>query len=241
VEGPELDGEDREAAALARLAALGVATAGLGRFTEEEVAAWQPVTRAQFDRLRATPAYWPTAFHEDKQLESLLAGTHSLWSPGLRAQQERMLGLAGGEGGVVADSGRVVAAVDRGSGPSHPLGHAAMLLVDLVARTQGGGASALTAGLACTPAPAGEAAPRVPTTGPYLCTGYTVYLAREPCHMCAMALLHSRAAMVLYRRPSKDGALASADRLLDREGLNHRYQVFRAVDSDGEGGEGLCC
>merc|ERR1712203_484209 len=67
----------------------------------------------------------------------------------------------------------------------------------------------------------------VPSSGPYLCTGYTVYLAKEPCHMCAMGLLHSRVARVVFRRPSRVGALVTIDRLQEREGINHRFQVFR--------------
>ena len=56
----------------------------------------------------------------------------------------------------------------------------------------------------------------------YLCSGYDVYLAREPCHMCAMALLHSRTGKLVFCYPSTDGALTSADMLHTRPGINHR-------------------
>ena len=32
--------------------------------------------------------------------------------------------------------------------------------------------------------------PAPPTPAPYLCTGYECYVLREPCTMCAMALVH---------------------------------------------------
>ena len=157
---------------------------------------------------------------------------------------------------MVVGGGRVVAA-GQGS-TSHPLAHTAMVLADLVARSQGGGAWQLTTqpgvslGLEQEVPVPGEQAIRgasvpdssrgsVPASGPYLCTGYTVYLAREPCHMCAMALIHSRAARLVYGRASTDGALASLDRLHTREGINHRYEVFRVLRVGGEKDEQSCC
>ena len=225
---------------MARLAALGAETAGLGEVVVVGVAARQPATRRQFDGLRARAGYWPTAFHEDKEVEALVAGKG--WVQEAREEQERMLGLVGREGGVVVEKGRVVA---RGSGSAlHPLAHTAMVLVDLVARTQGGGAWHFTSSLSTTSpssTPSHPTSPSPSTSPSYLCTGCTVYLAREPCHLCAMALLHSRAAAVVFRAGSRDGALATADRLQERKGINHRFAVYR-VAGEGEGGEvGSCC
>ncbi|KAJ0404857.1 hypothetical protein P43SY_007939 [Pythium insidiosum] len=63
----------------------------------------------------------------------------------------------------------------------------------------------------------------------YLCTGYDVYLDTEPCAMCAMALVHSRARRVVFATlNASNGALASAHRLHTIKSLNHRYRVFHA-------------
>ncbi|KAF4037121.1 Cytidine and deoxycytidylate deaminase zinc-binding region [Phytophthora infestans] len=70
----------------------------------------------------------------------------------------------------------------------------------------------------------------------YLCTGYDVYLDREPCAMCAMALVHSRARRVLFDRANpSDGVLMSSFKLHTIKSLNHHYRVFQlALTSDEE-------
>ena len=165
---------------LDKLHSLGVETAGLGKVAITKVASRQPITRAQFVHLREEEGYWPSSFHEDKELESLVSGTHGLWGEKAREEQDKMLGLCGSHGGVVADGMRVVA---KGQGSTdHPLAHTAMVLVDLVARSQGGGAWSFTDSPSFSFTPVQELTPltssTVPSTGPYLCTGYTVYLAK---------------------------------------------------------------
>lgn len=63
--------------------------------------------------------------------------------------------------------------------------------------------------------------------GPYLCTGYDVYLLREPCLMCSMALVHSRVKRIFFLEQSENGALTSKFQLHAVKELNHHYEVFQ--------------
>lgn len=61
----------------------------------------------------------------------------------------------------------------------------------------------------------------------YLCTGYDIYLDREPCVTCAMALVHSRARRVVFSEMNEtDGVLGSVFRLHTIASLNHHYRAF---------------
>lgn len=65
--------------------------------------------------------------------------------------------------------------------------------------------------------------------GPYLCTGYFVYATREPCIMCAMALIHSRAKRVFYGAVGNSGGLGSLCKIHTVKDLNHHYEVFAGL------------
>ncbi|GLI64009.1 hypothetical protein VaNZ11_007163 [Volvox africanus] len=63
---------------------------------------------------------------------------------------------------------------------------------------------------------------------PYMCTGYDCFVVREPCIMCAMALVHSRVQRVIYCQPDATfGALGGCRRLHACKSLNHSYEVYR--------------
>ncbi|CAL8110616.1 unnamed protein product [Orchesella dallaii] len=65
----------------------------------------------------------------------------------------------------------------------------------------------------------------------YLCTGMDVYLSHEPCIMCAMALLHSRARKIFFvHNNMNNGGLNSVVKLHCLDGINHRFQVFKVTE-----------
>jgi tRNA-specific adenosine deaminase 3 len=252
------------AAVQARLTEAGVEpTVFEENFRVEYVAEFAPLTRHQFDRLKGDKdTYWPCNFHEDKYFESLVNGNHDLWSDTNHDLQEMYMLKAQSyhpqSGGVVVDpSTNKIIAEGHGT-PGHPLHHTVLNLVDLVARSQGGGALQHTSSVPTfnynkelrdkkgedgggeeeKPTTSHNHLKRygsiaqlstVPKTGPYLCTGYDVYLSKEPCHMCSMALIHMRTRRVFYSSKSRDGALGTSDKIHTLHGLNHRYEVYAGI------------
>ena len=60
----------------------------------------------------------------------------------------------------------------------------------------------------------------------YLCTGYDIYFAIEPCIMCTMALVHSRINRIFFGEHREDfGGVAQA-KLQEISALNHSFEVY---------------
>lgn len=119
---------------------------------------------------------------------------------------------------------RVVAESVDQSTAQRPLRHAAMEAIRLAAERD----------LHTWPddVPPQEKRPRLDAqapdeTKPYLCSGYEIYCLKEPCIMCAMAMVHSRFAVVVFTtKDTRDGAF-TVHRLHGEKQLNHRYRVYR--------------
>src|SRR5580658_8306304 len=66
--------------------------------------------------------------------------------------------------------------------------------------------------------------------GDWRLTDCTLYVTKEPCPMCAGAMVHVRLARVVYgAHDEKGGAAGSALNLLQFPTLNHRCEITRGV------------
>ncbi|MGH6959888.1 MAG: tRNA adenosine(34) deaminase TadA, partial [Dongiaceae bacterium] len=66
--------------------------------------------------------------------------------------------------------------------------------------------------------------------GDWRLTDCTLYVTKEPCPMCAGAIVHTRLARVVFGAPDpKAGAAGSALNLLQFPTLNHRCEITAGV------------
>ncbi|KAI5613423.1 putative inactive tRNA-specific adenosine deaminase-like protein 3 [Silurus asotus] len=215
---------------------------GLGEPFPVRIPARAPLTRPQFER---ASLHWPTSFHEDKRITLGLKGQlftsrqktkiHEYMTLAVEAAKSGREEGMDAVGGVIVDpkSGRIVA-VGHDLTRDHPLHHAVMVCIDLVAWAQGGGVYGYEKHPACTYAAMDHqvqtgASGSEENAQPYICTGYELYVTREPCVMCAMALVHSRIGRVFYGAPSPDGALGTKFKIHCQKGLNHHFDVYQGV------------
>ncbi|XP_076011893.1 putative inactive tRNA-specific adenosine deaminase-like protein 3 isoform X2 [Genypterus blacodes] len=240
-DAPNVDTD--ETVSIDSLLPSGKVSTGLGEPFVVRVPAHPPLTRPQFEQ---ASKHWPTSFHEDKQVTVALRGElFSLPQMGrMQAHMEAALtaaragGTSGSEavGAVMVDPklDSVVAAGHDCRG-EHPLLHAVMVCIDLVARAQGGGRYSFDKHPTCFAAPSStsDASHSEPDAEEgrqaYICTGYDLYVTREPCLMCAMALVHSRIGRVFYGTASADGALGTRYKIHTQRDLNHRFEVYKGV------------
>ncbi|XP_077170132.1 putative inactive tRNA-specific adenosine deaminase-like protein 3 isoform X2 [Paroedura picta] len=217
---------------------------GLGEPFLTQVPVHPPLTRLQYEE---AASHWPVSFHENKRITQALNGC--LFTPSEKATMQSHMELAiqaaqaGAKcgmkpvGAVVVDpaTDRVLAVGHDCRDGVNPLLHAVMVCIDLVACSQGGGAYCYQDYPGCTFLPSDDSSDPASSVAdglPYICTGYDMYLTREPCAMCAMALVHSRIERVFYGAPSPHGALATEHHMHSRKDLNHRYEVYRGVLED---------
>lgn len=239
------------------------------------VASVAPKLRWQYDDVTKL---WPCKFHPNPQLESLYTNTmftkiEKLYRLSVMELNRFLSEHFGNRAcGIAVDP-----ATDRLIGfgvvrtHQHPLMHSAMVLIDMVARSQNGGAwkelneteqlhnsqannafnysgiSNNVRELIKKHFPTFKCGAQPPITnaqvqlntdntvgsnnllkyGPYLCTGYDIYLTHEPCTMCAMALVHSRARTIFFNKPTTYGALSSVAKIHGVKALNHHYDVYQ--------------
>lgn len=219
---------------------------GLGEPFPVRIPARAPLTRPQFER---ASRHWPTSFHEDKHVTLSLKG--QLFTSRQKAKIQEYMTTAveaarsGREEGmdpvgavIVAPKSGQIMVVGHDLTRDHPLHHAVMVCIDLVAWAQGGGVYRYEKHPGCrytVPDPqlsTGQceaASVSEERVQPYICTGYELYVTREPCVMCAMALVHSRISRVFYGVASPDGALGTKYKIHCQKELNHHFEVYKGV------------
>lgn len=189
-------------------------------------------------------SYWSCGFHPDKKVELMLSGKY--FSQDELAKHYKFMQMAvdlarensAQSGAVIVDP-----KTDKVKGFGfdnrlmNPAFHATVAALDKVAENQCGSLpTRMKLGEKNPSCSDNEPSRNIDSSMqqndddiPYLCTGYDIYVTREPCLMCAMAMVHCRIRRVFYGFETPDGALGTKTKLHTRSQLNHHYTVFKNI------------
>lgn len=194
-----------------------------------EVPRYGPKTRLQYNK---SMEFWPVNFHPEKKLEKMMSeevfnkDENKIHVDNMKYVIKEAIARRKNFSLVVDPSSKGYIAKGWDMSENHPLHHAVMVVVDAVAYTQEGGAwdlpfKDLTFDIF-------DFKKEEDDSAPYLCTGYDLYVFREPCVMCAMALVHSRIKRVFFHvKNANRGAFVSKCQIHTIKDLNHHYDVFQ--------------
>ncbi|PAV80150.1 hypothetical protein WR25_19939 [Diploscapter pachys] len=141
---------------------------------------------------------WATSYPRNPELEATING--ALFSDQEKGQIRKWSDRVEQKGCIIVQNDTAIAS--SSSQPDVILGHSAIETVQELAKMER-------------------------EDGSYLATDCDVFVDKEPCGMCAMALVHARAKRVFFNKPSKNGVLKEGPWQLHLEpSLNHHYAVF---------------
>lgn len=146
--------------------------------------------------------YWPVSFHQSM--------TEKLNAQLLEEASNIFLPHSNSDAEclVIGPDGQVI--VSASSDDSHPLKHAVMCAIDSVAKLK-----------VFNSLPPQQ----------YLCNSFYFMLKKEPCFMCAMAMVHSRVKAVAFSQLNLDrGAFKCATDSSWLASTNHNYNVYKIVE-----------
>ena len=222
-----------------------------------------PLTRKQFELCKK---YWSFSFHENKELEAKMNGDIFVDDKQRQSFAECMktahfVSKLSNDaptkcalGAVISDpkSSTIMATAydltnNSNTQIKHPLHHAPMVVIDMLALSQGGGSCSYKPLLSDKPSiidglyfkpfnkiqnyegTGYKHEGKCASPESYIGTGLHVFLTCEPCVMCSMALLHTRVKCVFYESTNYEGGLGTLYKINTLKDLNHKFDVYKCV------------